>query len=57
MCFGVQKSSVPIGIEGIAEATASITKVFSGSLSDWFGKRKFLAALGYGFPPSPRDAG
>ncbi|TPK54875.1 MFS transporter [Mesorhizobium sp. B2-4-19] len=35
-------------IEGIAEAVASITKVFSGALSDWLGKRKFLAALGYG---------
>jgi MFS family permease len=35
-------------IEGIAEATASITKVFSGVLSDWLGKRKFLAILGYG---------
>src|SRR5690606_19454602 len=35
-------------IEGIAEATASIVKVFSGSLSDRLGKRKFLAALGYG---------
>jgi MFS family permease len=35
-------------IEGIAEATASITKVFSGALSDWLGKRKFLATLGYG---------
>ena len=35
-------------IEGIAEATASITKIFSGALSDWLGKRKFLAALGYG---------
>jgi MFS family permease len=35
-------------IEGIAEATASITKVFSGVLSDWLGKRKFLAVLGYG---------
>ncbi len=35
-------------IEGIAEATASITKVFSGALSDWFGRRKFLAVLGYG---------
>lgn len=35
-------------IEGIAEATASITKVFSGALSDWLGKRKVLAALGYG---------
>ena len=35
-------------IEGVAEATASITKVFSGALSDWFGKRKLLAAIGYG---------
>ena len=35
-------------IEGIAEATASITKVFSGTLSDYLGKRKLLAALGYG---------
>jgi MFS family permease len=35
-------------IEGIAEATASITKIFSGALSDRLGKRKFLAALGYG---------
>jgi MFS family permease len=32
-------------IEGIAEATASITKVFSGALSDWLGRRKLLAAL------------
>lgn len=35
-------------IEGIAEATASITKIFSGALSDYLGKRKWLAALGYG---------
>src|SRR5439155_3016244 len=35
-------------IEGVAEATAAITKIFSGALSDWLGKRKFLAALGYG---------
>ena len=35
-------------IEGIAEATAAITKVFSGALSDWLGRRKFLAVLGYG---------
>lgn len=42
-------SMLAVGIiEGIAEATASITKVFSGALSDWLGKRKFLAALGYG---------
>jgi MFS family permease len=35
-------------IEGVAEAIASITKIFSGALSDWLGKRKLLAALGYG---------
>ena len=35
-------------IEGIAEATAAITKVFSGILSDYFKKRKFLVVLGYG---------
>jgi len=35
-------------IEGVAEATAGITKVFSGALSDWFGRRKLLAVLGYG---------
>ncbi|KXF78512.1 hypothetical protein ATN84_01585 [Paramesorhizobium deserti] len=42
-------STLAVGIiEGIAEATASIVKVFSGALSDWLGKRKLLAALGYG---------
>ena len=42
-------STLTVGfIEGIAEATASITKVFSGALSDWLGKRKLLAAIGYG---------
>ena len=42
-------STLTVGfIEGIAESTAAITKVFSGALSDWLAKRKFLAALGYG---------
>src|SRR5882724_6434317 len=42
-------SMVTVGvIEGIAEATASITKIFSGALSDRLGKRKWLAAGGYG---------
>ncbi|WP_202350306.1 MFS transporter [Mesorhizobium sp. 113-1-2] len=41
-------SMVAIGtIEGVAEATAAITKVFSGALSDWLGKRKLLAIIGY----------
>ena len=35
-------------IEGVAEATAMVTRVFSGSLSDWLGKRKGLAVVGYG---------
>jgi MFS family permease len=35
-------------IEGIAEATALIVKVFSGTLSDYFQRRKGLAVLGYG---------
>jgi MFS family permease len=42
-------SALTVGIiEGVAEATALVVKVFSGSLSDWLGRRKFLAALGYG---------
>lgn len=35
-------------IEGVAEATALIVKVFSGVLSDYFRKRKALAVVGYG---------
>ncbi|HEX5184218.1 MAG TPA: MFS transporter [Allosphingosinicella sp.] len=35
-------------IDGIAEATASISKVFSGWLSDRIGRRKPLILLGYG---------
>jgi MFS family permease len=42
-------SALTLGlIEGIAEATASIVKLFSGTLSDRFGKRKPLMLLGYG---------
>jgi len=35
-------------IDGIAEATASISKIFSGWLSDRWGRRKPLILLGYG---------
>lgn len=35
-------------IEGVAEAATAITKVFSGTLSDYLGKRKLLVVLGYG---------
>jgi len=46
---GLGASMLAVGmIEGIAQATAAIVKVFSGALSDWLGRRKFLAVLGYG---------
>jgi MFS family permease len=35
-------------IEGVSEAAAAITKIFSGAISDYLGKRKLLAGLGYG---------
>lgn len=35
-------------VEGAAEATALIVKVFSGTLSDYLGRRKLLAVIGYG---------
>ncbi len=42
-------SMVTVGvIEGVAEATAAIIKVFSGTLSDYLGKRKVLLVAGYG---------
>jgi MFS family permease len=50
-------------IEGLAESTALIVKVFSGALSDYLGRRKGLAVLGYamdrvgkGIRGAPRDA-
>ncbi|WP_256360767.1 MFS transporter [Methylomonas koyamae] len=48
MATVLHASSLSIGlIEGAAEATALIVKVFSGTLSDYLGKRKSLALLGY----------
>jgi len=41
-------SALAVGlIEGLAEATALIVKVFAGALSDWLGRRKGLAVFGY----------
>lgn len=49
LTVGLGATALTVGvIEGIAEATAAITKVFSGALSDRIGRRKELAALGYG---------
>ena len=41
-------------MDGVAEATASITKVFSGYLSDRMGKRKPLILIGYGLGALPK---
>ena len=50
-------STLTVGfIEGIAEATASITKIFSGALSDWLGRRK-LPGAGEGSSGVPRVYG
>jgi len=45
--LGVKTNIIGL-IEGIAEATASLLKVFSGWLSDRLGARKWLAVAGYG---------
>ena len=45
--LGASMTSVGL-IEGVAEATALVTKIFSGTLSDYLGRRKALTVLGYG---------
>lgn len=45
--LGISASAIGL-IEGAAEATALFVKIFSGTLSDYWGKRKPLAVLGYG---------
>lgn len=48
MVTTLSASGAVIGlIEGAAEATALIVKIFSGVISDYLGKRKGLALLGY----------
>ena len=65
MATAMGASMLVIGVvEGIAEATALIVKLFSGALSDWSRKRKPLVLLGYGlaavskfvFPLAPSSA-
>lgn len=49
MVSSLGTSAVAVGlVEGVAEATALITKVFSGTLSDYLGRRKGLTVFGYG---------
>jgi MFS family permease len=45
--LGASMTSVGL-IEGVAEATALVTRIFSGTLSDYLGHRKALTVLGYG---------
>jgi MFS family permease len=45
--LGASMTSVGL-IEGVAEATALVTKIFSGTISDYLGRRKTLTVLGYG---------
>lgn len=45
--LGVKTNIIGL-IEGVAEATSSVLKLFSGWLSDKVGGRKWLAVLGYG---------
>jgi MFS family permease len=44
--LGVRTSVIGL-IEGVAETTASLVKLYSGALSDKLGKRKFLVVTGY----------
>jgi MFS family permease len=49
LVVGLGATALAVGvIEGVAEATAMIVKIFSGALSDRLGRRKWLAAAGYG---------
>jgi len=49
MVSSLGASAFAVGVvEGIAESTALIVKVFSGALSDYIGRRKGLAVIGYG---------
>jgi MFS family permease len=45
--LGVRMAFIGL-IDGMAETTASLVKIYSGALSDKLGKRKWLAVLGYG---------
>jgi sugar phosphate permease len=49
LTVGLGASALVVGvIEGVAESTALIVKVFSGTLSDRLRKRKWITAFGYG---------
>jgi MFS family permease len=45
--LGASAGSIGV-IEGVAEATNSLARLFSGAASDWLGRRKPLVVIGYG---------
>src|SRR5262245_1583294 len=45
--LGVSTTAIGL-LEGVAEGTVSLVKIFSGALSDWMGRRKPLTVAGYG---------
>ena len=45
--LGVRTAIIGL-IDGVAETTASLLKIYSGALSDKLGQRKWLAVIGYG---------
>jgi MFS family permease len=57
LTVGLGASALVVGlIEGMAEATAAIVKVFSGALSDRIGRRRELVVLGYGLAALTKPA-
>lgn len=49
LTVGLGASAAMVGlVEGLGQGTAQVTKLFSGVLSDWMGRRKPLALAGYG---------
>ncbi len=49
-------STLAVGlIDGVPEATLSITKISSGDLSDWLRRLKGFAVLRYGLPAIPKS--
>lgn len=45
--LGVSTSALGL-LEGFAEGTVSVVKIFSGAISDWLGRRKMPTLIGYG---------
>src|ERR1017187_9465679 len=49
--LGVSATALGL-LEGVAEGTVSLVRVFSGAISDWLSKPKLLGLAGYGLAPA-----